>query len=180
MFQIRSKIEKNLLPYFFLNPTAKHHLHEIARILQLDSANLNKKLKQLEKTGLFKSEKRGNQKIYSLNQKFPLLKEYESIINKTYGVSDQLTKALNKIPGIEEAFIFGSYATKRFDSFSDIDLLVIGHHDSLKLSKALHKIEKGVHREVNMVEMNPAEYQKVRNTDPFLVNIFKQRVIQLI
>jgi len=180
MINIRSKTEKELLIYYFCNTNAKHHLHELARILHLDSANLDKKLKQLVKIGLFTAETRGNQKIYSINHKFPLFKEYKSIINKTYGIDNLLTKTLNKISGIQKAYIFGSYTTQKFDQFSDIDLLIIGDNNSLKLSKALHIIEKKINREINAIEISTKEYQKTKKTNPLLKNIFKQKTIQII
>lgn len=179
MFEIRSKLEKELMAYFFLNPGEKHHLHELARILSADPANLNVKLKKLKAGGLFKCEERGNQKIYSLNEKFPLLSEYKSIISKTYGAEDILKKALEKVSGIIRACIFGSYAKGNFDRFSDIDLLVIGDHDSLELTSAVSSAERKMGREINFVEYSPDEYNRLRKTDPFLKTAEKN-IIQII
>ena len=179
MFTIRSKTEQALLSYFFLNTSAKHHLNELARILKVDPANLDKKLKKMEKAGLFKSKQLGNLKIYSLNHKFPLFTEYKSIINKTYGVEEMLKKELSKVSGIQKAYIFGSYANGKFDQFSDIDLLVIGNHDGLELSKVLVKIEGKINREINYVEIYPNELQKRLKNDQFLKNIF-EHIIQFI
>ena len=179
MFKIRSKTEQKLLTYYFLNTNARHHLHELARILNVDPANLSKKLKKMEKAKLFKSENLGNLKIYSLNHKFPLFSEYKSIINKTFGVEDMLKKALSNIPGIQKAYIFGSYANGKFDEYSDIDLLVIGNHNGLELSKALVKIEGKINREINHVEIYPSELKKRLRNNQFFKNIF-EHIIQFI
>ena len=40
-------------------------------------------------------------------------------------VKSEITNIINDIPEIEQAFIFGSYATNTEDSDSDIDVLVI-------------------------------------------------------
>ncbi|MBN1258707.1 nucleotidyltransferase domain-containing protein [Candidatus Peregrinibacteria bacterium] len=174
MIDIRSKIEKELLAYYFLNITAKHYLQELARLLKLNPGNLDKKLKQLEEKGLFLSEWRGNHRVYFLNRDFPLFREYQRIINKTYGIEGELKKALKTVPKIQEAYIFGSYAGGSFDSLSDIDLLVIGEHDPLVLSKALNKLESRFSREINVVEMAPDE------KNPFLAKILSGNKIQII
>lgn len=180
MLTIRSNIEKELLTYYFLNAGAAHHINELARILNLDPANLDKKLKQLEAFGLFTSERRGNQAIYSLNRKFPLFKEYSSIINKTYGLENLLKKHLKNVKGIENAYIFGSYANTVFDNFSDIDLLVVGKQNAMDLSNALHKTEKMINREINPIEFGPAEYSKQIKKNPLLIDIFKKKTIKII
>lgn len=180
MLKIGSKIERDLLTYFFLNVTSEHHLHEIARIIDADPGNLDKKLKALTKQGLFLVKKRGNQSIYSLNQSFFLFNEYKGIINKTYGIEAQIREALKNVPGIEKAFIFGSYAKGGFDKFSDIDLLVIGNHDGLELSKQLTKIERSTNREINPVEFDLKDFEKRCKKDPFLKNVLSQKLIELI
>ncbi|MFH0838341.1 MAG: nucleotidyltransferase domain-containing protein [Patescibacteria group bacterium] len=180
MIKINSKIERDLLTYFFLHVTSEHHLHEIARIIGADPGNLDKKLKSLTKQGLFQVKKRGNQSLYSLNPSFFLFNEYKGIVNKTYGIEHQIKQALQKVPGIKRAFIFGSYAKGNFDEYSDIDLLVIGEQDGLELSRQLTKIERSTNREINPVEFDPKDYEKRCKNDPFLKNVLKQRLIELI
>lgn len=181
MFEIKSKLERKLLSYFLLNIEEKLYLHEIARKLDVNPANLDKKLKQLESKQLFKSEFQGNQKYYYINKKFPLLKEYRSIINKTEGIEIILKNALQNISGVKEVYIFGSYAKDSFDISSDIDLLIIGDADPLKLSKKIAEIEREMNREINIVQMSEKEYaEKKLNNNPLIKEIFNSNYIQLI
>jgi len=177
MLKISSKIERDLLTYFFLHVTEEHHLHAIARLIDADPANLDKKLKALTKQGLFKVKQRGNQSLYSLNQTFFLFNEYKGIVNKTYGIEHLIRQALQGIPGIKKAFIFGSYAKGTFDQFSDIDLLVVGDHDSLTLSAAMSKIERGMGREISIVEIDTKEFAKPKK--PFINQILSEKMIEL-
>lgn len=177
MLSFGSKIERDLLTYFFLNTTKEHHLHEIARLIVADPANLNKKLKALTKLGLFQVKKRGNQSLYSLNHSFFLFNEYRSIVNKTCGVEHQILQALKNVPGVKKAFIFGSYAKGGFDEFSDIDLLVVGEQDGLRLSTAITKVERAMGREINIVEVGSKEYSKPAK--PFINQILAEKMIEL-
>jgi predicted nucleotidyltransferase len=178
MLKIGSKIEGNLLRYFFLNDSEERHLREIARIIGADPANLDKKLQSLTKLGLFQVKKRGNQSLYSLNKSFFLFNEYKSIISKTYGVEHQIKEALKRVSGIKKAFIFGSYAKGGFDRYSDIDLLVVGEQDGLKLSTAVTEVERKTGREINVVEIDSREFLKP--IKPFIKHILSEKMIEIL
>ena len=85
MLSLRSKIAQAVLGYFMLHEGTELYVHEMARRLSLNQGNLDRKLKQLEKEGILKSELRGKERYYSLNTSFPLLKEYKRIVLKTIG-----------------------------------------------------------------------------------------------
>ncbi len=80
MISLKSKITQLVLNYFFLNPQAKKYTNELARLFQVDPKNLDRKLKELEKEGLLKSEFLGKQRYFFINSRYPLLKEYKKII----------------------------------------------------------------------------------------------------
>ena len=74
-----------LLTYYFTNPTARHHLRDLAERLSIDPSNLWKELGRLEREGLFRSEVSGRQKYFQLNREYPLFGEIRSIVTKTIG-----------------------------------------------------------------------------------------------
>lgn len=80
MISLRSKIAQKVLGYFFANGKNSLYINEMSRTLGLDRGNLIKKLQTLEKEGILKSEFRGNQRYFSLNTRYPLLKEYKKIV----------------------------------------------------------------------------------------------------
>ena len=53
MLDFRSKARQHLLAYYFSNPTARHHLRDLAERLGIDPSNLSKELGRLEREGLF-------------------------------------------------------------------------------------------------------------------------------
>lgn len=92
MISLRSQVTKKLLNYFFINPKESLYVNEISRKLHLDKRNLVKKIKELEEKGILKSQKRGNLKIYSINEAYPLYDEYKKIIIKTIGLEEGLRR----------------------------------------------------------------------------------------
>ena len=180
MLSLKSKITRAVLGYFSLHDGGELYVNEMARRLSLDQGNLDRKLKELEKEGILKSELKGKERYYSINSSFPLLAEYKKIILKTVGLEHQLKEAVQAVRGIKEAYIFGSYAKDQMDSASDIDLLAIGNHRSLELQKKISAIQGSIGRDINVIQMNPDEYKKKRKTDPFLKSVHEGKKIQIL
>lgn len=180
MISLRSEITRKLLNYFFLNPEASLYVNELARKLVLDKRNLVKKIKELEKEGLLKSQARGNLKLYSINRRYPLYKEFKNIILKTVGFEDKLKKLINQTKGIDKAYIYGSYAQNKMDVHSDIDLLIIGNHSIILLQKKLNKLQRELDREINAVNMDKKEFENRRKKkNPFILGILKKKHIEI-
>ena len=137
MFDLRSKARQRLLTYYFTNPVARHHLRELADRLCIDPSNLSRELRRLEHDGLFRSEVRGRQKYFRLNREYPLFREVRSIVAKTVGAVPSIAQSVKAIAGIEEAYLYGSFAGNQQDAASDIDVLVIGTPGGEALAEAM-------------------------------------------
>lgn len=180
MISLKSKITTKVLNYFFINPQESLYVNELARKLDLDKRNLVKKIKELEKEGILKSEKRGNLKLYSINKTYPLYKEYKNIVLKTVGFEEKLKNILEETGKINKAYIYGSYAQNKMDVHSDIDLLIVGKHDIVLLQRKLNKLQKELDREINTVNMDDRELKKrLKDKDPFVLGIIKGKHIQI-
>ncbi|MFH1201641.1 MAG: nucleotidyltransferase domain-containing protein [Candidatus Omnitrophota bacterium] len=180
MISLRSKVAIKLLDYFFLNSDAQAYINELARILELDPKNTEAKLKEFEKNGLLKSEFRGKERYFFLAKDNPILEHYRQIFLKTYGIEKRLKDIFGNIKGIKEAYIFGSYATNKMDSSSDIDILAIGSHSVLGLQRLIAELQKDTGREFNITNLSPQDFSaKKKAKDPFISRIFKTKTIRL-
>ncbi len=181
MISLKSEITKRLLNYFFINPKGSLYVNEISRKLQLDKRNLVKKMQELEKEGILKSQTRGNLKLYSINQNYALYDEYRRIVLKTIGFEESLKEILKGVGDIRQAYIYGSYAKNKMDVHSDIDLLVIGEHDIILLQRKLNNLQKEINREINVVNMSEDEYKKhIKNKSSFVHGVLKQKNIRVV
>jgi len=180
MIGFRSKITIRVLNYYFLNPKKSHYVNELARILDVDPANLFRKLIELEKEGVLVSETRGNQRYFSLNKKYPLLKELKKTFEAKYGVLNLIKERLSKLKGLKEAFIFGSFAKNALSPESDIDIFLIGEHSSLEAKRLILPLEKMIGREINIIDMTEEELKKrKKRKDEFIKNVFSGKVIKI-
>jgi predicted nucleotidyltransferase len=181
MISLRSKVAIKLLDYYFLNPDAQAYINELARILELDPKNTQTKLKEFEKEGLFESEFRGKQRYFFLAKNNPVLEHYRQIFLKTHGIEKMLKDMMSGIKGIKEAYLFGSYASNKMDSSSDIDILAIGSHSVLELQRVIAKLQKDTGREFNVTNLNIKDFEaKKKSKDPFINGVFKTKTIRLV
>jgi predicted nucleotidyltransferase len=181
MIDLRSKVRQRLLAYYFANPGARLHLRDLAGQLDIDPSNLSKELRRLETEGLFRSELSGRQKYFQLNRDYPLFAEVRSIVSKTIGAPSLLAQALKKIEGIEEALLYGSFASNQQDASSDIDVLVIGGPRGEALAEAMHRIERQLGREVSYTVLTRKEFDLRRaRKDAFLENLWRNKRIPLV
>ncbi|HLW97943.1 MAG TPA: nucleotidyltransferase domain-containing protein [Candidatus Acidoferrales bacterium] len=180
MLDLRSKARQRLLVFYFTNPTARHHLRDLAERLAIDPSNLSKELARLEREGLFKSEVSGRQKYFHLNRKYPLFAEVRGIVEKTIGAAPLIAQSLKRIEGIGEAYLYGSFAGNRQDAASDIDVLIIGAPHEEILAEAARKLERQLGREINYTVLTPEEFQSRRaRNDAFLDNIWQDKQVLL-
>jgi predicted nucleotidyltransferase len=181
MINFKSQITQKLLGYFFINSHKKHYVNELARILDLDPGNMSRKLKQLENEGVLTSEFSGKQRYYSLNKKYPWLRETKKMFDASFGLKEILAKKFKTLDGLKEAYIFGSYAKGNFGSQSDIDLLLIGSHSSMEATRKILPLQNQLGREFNAIDMSREEYEKrKKEKDPFLANILSGKIIKIV
>jgi len=181
MLDLRSKVRQRLLAYYFTNPASRHHLRDLADRLSVDPSNLSRELRSLERQGLFQSEVSGRQKYFRLNREYPLFREVRGIVAKTIGAAPLIAQAVKPIQGIEEAYLYGSFARNQQDAVSDIDLLVIGSPRSEALAEAARKLERQLGREINYTVLSRNEFEsRRRQKDAFLENVWHNSRISLI
>lgn len=181
MFDFKSRVAKKILTFFFLNEDKKIYINELARLIDEEAKNVYRILLLLEKTGILISEFKGKERYFYTNKKNLIYKEYKTLFLKTAGFEELLKKTINQIGGIKEAYIYGSYPNKSYGVDSDIDLLLIGEHNLLASEKLIHKIQKNIGREINVVNLTSEEFKKKKNSGNQLIkNIFERKTIKLL
>lgn len=177
----KSRIREAILVLFFTNPQKKFYLQQLKRMLGFSAGNIRRELLKLAADNLFITEKTGNLLYYSLNKKHPLFDEIKSIVSKTAGVQYSVKDELLKLGNIKNAFIFGSFASKKEGENSDIDLMIIGNPDITKLNNKISLLENKLNREINHVIYSPEEFsQRKKENSQFVLDILKKPIIMLI
>ena len=177
----KSKTRKALFRLFFTNPQSEYYLRELERILDIPVSMIRKELLRLEEAGIFASSRKGNLVYFFLNKSYPLFEEMKSMVFKTIGIKGLLKDILEKIKGVEAAFIYGSFAKNEENAKSDIDLFIIGKVDEDKLVTGIGKLEEVIKREINYSLYSKADViKKKREKDPFISDLLEDSKIFLV
>ena len=176
-----SRIRAKILGWLFTHPKESFFVRQMASILKEDPTNVSREMANLEELGILRSKRNGNLKNFQVNRECPFFEELKGLILKTTGVAGRIRAALDRLAGIEYAFIYGSYAKGEEKAESDVDLLILGDVDMDRLDSNLVKLEKMLGREINYVLYNMDEFKaKKKANDGFLRDVLKGKKIMVV
>ena len=173
----KSKIRKRILVRFFADESRRFYINEMARLVETTQGTCRRELNKLADIGLLITSREGNLQFYFVNKKNPLYEEFRAIIQKTIGIEALLKEALERVAGINFAFVFGSYAKNEFKPESDIDMAVVGEVKEELMIKSLKNLEKTIRREINYHLYTKKEFKEKIKANSFVRNIIKDFII---
>lgn len=173
----KSKIRQRILVRFFADESRRFYINEMARLIGTTQGTCRRELNKLVDMGLLMTSREGNLQFYHVNKKNPLYEEFKTIIQKTIGIEALLKVALERVAGINFAFVFGSYAKKDFRPESDIDMAVVGDVKEELLMRILKNIEKTIGREINYHIYTEKEFKEKIKANSFVRNIIKDYIM---
>lgn len=178
-----SKVQQRVLALFFGEPERSFHTNEIIRLTNSGTGAVQRELAKLFDSGLITVKQVGNQKQYQVNREAYIFSELQSIILKTFGVSDIVKESLEPMASkIHIAFIYGSIAKQQDKVSSDIDLMIIGDNISYpEIYVLLESCQLKLGRQINPTFYSKEEWLKKSNEcNNFILQILKQPKIFII
>jgi predicted nucleotidyltransferase len=127
----RTDAQARLLARLFLDQQPGGlRLSSLARDAGVPVATAHRELARLERAGLIQSLREGRERRVAANRSSPFYSELDSLLRKAFGPVSVLRSFLESVPGLEEAYVFGSWA-RRYrgepgPASQDIDVVVIG------------------------------------------------------
>ncbi len=151
---LRSRTQGDILAWIMLHPDTEHSLGEIARAVGTSGPTVMREVNRLVDSGLVTDTRRGNSRLVKAETDNPVYRPLAELMAVTFGPVGVLRESLAKVPGIDRAFIYGSWAARYQGQPgsvpADIDVLVIGSPDRRALQEAVAQAEKRLSREVNL------------------------------
>lgn len=169
-----SKVQQKVLALIFSEPTRTFYKSEIVRRVGSGTGAVERELSRLERSGLVRLSRVGNQLHYQANESAPVFSDLRSLIMKTAGLAGPLREALQPIAlHITAAFVFGSVARRTDTAHSDIDIMVISDDlDYSDLYRHLKSAEEKLQRPVNPTMMSLHSWRRrLAEGDPFVQSI---------
>jgi hypothetical protein len=178
----RSRGQARLLARVFLHPDERRSLNQLAHELELDPATVQREAERLEEAGILTSERIGRARLVRPNEESPFFPELQGLLLKAFGPLPILRERLGELAGVEQAFIFGSwasrYAGEAGEPPGDIDLLVLGRPNRRELSRMCREASEELGFEVNPTVLSPSDWDS--DATGFIRSLKDQPLIPLL
>jgi len=175
----------NIISLYRANYLAQFHVREIARLIKKNHATLLPHLKSLERDKILAVKTVGKNKLYSLNLKNIIAKNYIAI--SEIAAANALMEEIFLIKKITlEIFnlnlkgtiiLFGSYAKKTFKEDSDIDLFYLGKNTDKDIEN-IKSVGKIYGKAINVKRSTLNNFETgLRKKDPLIIEIIKKHIL---
>ena len=159
---ITSKTRIKLLLNFFINPSTKAYLRELAKEFDVSTNSIRLELNRLEKSNLLISKTQGRTVQYQANSKNTLFKDIRSIALKYVGIDRLIENIISKLGDLRSAYIIGDYAYGMDTGI--IDVVLIGSIDKDILNQLVEKTETLIHRKIKWLILKEKEFKRLKDT----------------
>lgn len=178
----RSKHQPVLLAQLYLHEEQSMSLTDLSEATQIPYSTVSREVRRLAEVGLLQLTEQGRSKYVAPNLSSPYHRSLRTLVEQTFGPLPILREALANVNGIEEAFIYGSWASRYNEepgpAPQDIDVLVIGDPSVKQLRSALRRIEERLRLEINPVIRSSAEWAK--DTSGFKEDVLSKHRVPLV
>ncbi len=169
---LSSRVREQVFLHLFDGQGRELHMRELERRSGVSIGTIQTELKKLNRLDLVVSRRDGNRLYYRANQEHPVYIDICSLVAKTSGIVGLLHTAVEDLPEITCAFLFGSLAADTVVAQSDIDLMIIGSVGLRRLSAVFKEIAHTAGREINPYILSEKEFAKrVQSQDHFMHNV---------
>lgn len=177
-----TETRQRVLGLLYGSPGSTFFLKEILRCTGMGVGTVKRELDRLHGAGIVSLRKIGNQHHYYANPECPIYNELCAIVRKTTGLVDPIALALAPLEKqIDHAFVFGSLASGKESSGSDVDLMIIGSVAFSSVVKALHPVQEELGREINPKIYRKSEWEEKRQAkDSFVMSVIKNPRLDVI
>lgn len=180
---LRSQTQGDLLALLYLDPEREYTVSEAARRIGASFQSVHHEVSRLVEAGLLADRRQGNNRLVRAVTDSPLSRPLTDLLAVTYGPLPVLTNLLAAVPGVQRAYIYGSWAARHQGEPGppprDVDVLVIGDADLDDLDAAARTAEKKLVREVNIRRLRPDAWDDADPGDAFVTAVRTSSLVEL-
>ena len=160
---LRSDTQGRMLAALYLHPEREWTATELAREAGVSLPTILRDIDRLTTAGFVLARVSGRNRYLRVNQSHPIFSAVADVVRYSYGPLAVLPEILATVPGIEEAYLFGSWAA-RYEGQPgadphDIDVVAIGNPDRMTIYEAAAAATSQLGREVNIRTVNRDDWE---------------------
>lgn len=177
----RSVGQARLLSILFDRSREPLTISQIARMTEIPHATVHREVTRLVNHGMLKISTVGRTRLVEANWELPWASALSELVAQTVGLPAVIGQALSKLPGVEEAYIFGSWAARYVGEPGpqpgDIDVLVVGDVDLDGVQAAIKPAEQLAGVYINATAVPRSQWAD--GLDPFVSTILERPVVSV-
>ncbi|MEO7373433.1 MAG: winged helix-turn-helix domain-containing protein [Terrimesophilobacter sp.] len=160
---LRSDTQGRMLAALYLHPDREWTATELAREAGVSLPTILRDIDRLTTAGFVLQRTSGRNRYLRVNTSHPIFSAVADVVRHSYGPLAVIPEILADVPGIEEAYLFGSWAA-RYEGQSgadpnDIDVVAIGNPDRMTIYEAAAAATARLGREVNIRAVNRGDWE---------------------
>ena len=171
---LRSPLLGDLLAWLYLHPDGAFSATDLARRFGVSQSTISREADRLAVAGLIHETRRGNLRLLQANLDSPLAPPLTELLMQTYGPAAVLGDLLSPVRGVDEAYVYGSWAARYAGEPGppprDVDVMVVGEADEDDLFDVARTAERMLGREVNIHRISVNAWH-TPGRDPFLTSV---------
>lgn len=179
---LRSPAQARLLAAILLDPDSEHAVTELAGMASTSLPTATREVRRAEDAGFVTSRLLGGTRLVRARTSTPLYRPLSELLLLTFGPETVLRELLAAVPGIEEAYLFGSWAARYHGEPgqrpNDLDLLVLGEPDRGALDGAIAEAELRLRQSVDVTVRSLNAWREA--ADPFLAFVRERPLVRLL
>jgi predicted nucleotidyltransferase len=180
-------VQGDILAWTFLHPDAEYSLTQLAERAGSSVRAVHHEVERLVSAGILLDRRLGNVRLVRAHTETAIARPLSDLLAVTFGPLPVLARLLAGVPGVESAFLYGSWAARYLDQLgpvpNDVDVLVIGTSDPDALYDLARTAESRLGRPVSISRVSPSTWAARHgldpDEDPFLVAVRDGALVQV-
>jgi DNA-binding transcriptional ArsR family regulator len=179
---LRSRLQGELLALVLLHPEREYSITELATDFGVSATAVLREVVRLVEGGILADRRVGRSRLVSARTDTPLYRPLSELMAASFGPLPVLSEALAGLGGVQQAFVYGSWAARYAGEAgpppADVDVLVVGDPDADALFDIAEEASRRLRRDVNVHRVS-AEAWDADTDDPFLVSVRERPRVRL-
>jgi predicted nucleotidyltransferase len=163
----RSPQQLEVLTYLMIHAGRSFTVPEIVRATGVSQPTVWREIRRLSEAGLIDVTSVGRSQVVEVDQESLYFPELHSLALKLRGPAHLLGARLEEVPGVEEAYVFGSWAARYRGTPggppADLDVLVVGPAEPDAVEAALAPFEQSFGVPVNPVVVSRSDWDRAES-----------------
>ncbi len=180
---LRSRVTGALLALLYLHPDRDYTLTEAGRAIDASPKVMSTETDRLVKAGLVREARRGQARLIRAETTGPVSRPLTDLLAVTYGPLPVLGDLLSGVAGVEQAYIYGSWAARYLGEPGpvprDVDVLIVGTTDEDVLYDIAREAEGRLGREVNVSAVTRQYWEAPDPADSFMRHVRERPLVRL-